>query len=543
MRIQAYQNRNATYQRREVIGDSRTQPMRHNPGVYQEARKGINETVTRAEKMLIEYDMAKARDVYNDFREASRTQSSALSTAEGADAIGKNSITTAYSKWYEESKNEFFDKLETPDQQDAFSKMAEEKKESVLDGLALREAKQHRVYLQSVVDKEMINARNDIILNPGSDALADKAEQELVDSIKVVYSGTGAAEIKQKAVADLRAARVRALMEASPEKAEQVLEKSKLELQGAYYSLKEELKNKNRAEKAQAYTDKISSKYPGNLEKQLSEARKNLSGEAEDDVVKRLKIRFSDAKRIADLRTKQLNDDTTSELLDLFENGGTHEEWNKIANDVIDPKAREHLLRLGESKYKKEPEVNFLLENEAYEKIDAAIKVGDQLTPEELIREYGANLTRQKMEDVLEYQRGGGNLKGLRRTEAERWFKNMTSKKADERPKAFSDYWDFLKAQLVPGKKPTVADYENWTSIWMKTPGTGIDAGFMFFNKDEVSRSAAIKGGYYSEYVPTREYNKIKAEMDANPEVAKDWISKYGSEEDAISAYYNRTKK
>ena len=174
--------------------------------------------------------------------------------------------------------------------------------------------------------------------------------------------------------------------------------------------------------------------------------------------------------------------------------GERRQELLDKANKTDDPTARKNLVDWIERKFTEgKTSTNYQREYEAYRAIDNALKHNIKITEEQLEREYGGHVNDSQMKAIIKYYKDKGNVGGMSRTEAENWFEHFTTKKADDRPESFSKYWEYLKTQLEPGKKPKADDYKKWSNEWMNTKGW-VDNRF-WNDPEDIPRSKAIKKG------------------------------------------------
>ncbi len=501
-----------TYQNRRVLGDTSQPFTQADTGVQEAAGRLLTEQQEITNNLLVTHDKARTKAAYNDFNERARNKYQELSAREGADALGEKSVMADYQEWYAKQQSELADSLDNTDQQIAFKTMSDARANNDLDRLSTKEATEHKKYQLSVHKGTISDVSADIMLNFGSDKAAQIGEERIRESFDDTFPGIDTTEAEQQAIAEYRALRIRMLFDTEDEdmidKASTLLENSKDELKGSYLPLKNELKNAQLIERAQAKADEIIKKY-SDPERQLKEARK-LKGNLEEKTLQLIKTRQSDVKRYKDQRIKEEQDRITNEAIDIYRSDGTKAQFLKAVDETTDTNTRKELLRLAEFYYRSSgtpTNTDWAKYTEARQVVDQAIQNGEALTTEELIRKYEAYMKPSQFKAVLDYNEKGGNIGGLSQTDANKLFKAFTEKKPEERPEASGQFWDYLVSQLEPGKKPTQNDLNAWATDWFKKADVVEDGGLMWLDK-EMSRADAIKQNQFEDFPADEETKK-----------------------------------
>lgn len=462
----------------------------------QTAASAFRET---AGNMIVQHDKSRTGDAFNEFREDARNEYFRLSSMKGNNAIGVNSVTQQYNTWYDEKSSEISDGLDNIEQQNNFRILSDRRKQSDLDSLSAHEATQSNAYTLSVHRGEISNAQADTISFFNNDAKMEDVENSLRLSFETTFPGFDTTEAEQKEIASIRSLRIKMLSEnGNVDKARELLESSKDELKGAYLPLKELVDQQDIVEQSQTEADRIMATVQGEGA-QLKEARAITDSEVRDATLSRVKTYQQDNQRIANNNKQKQSDDITNEAIDLFRAGGTKTQFDSLVDKTRDPDTRKELLRLSNYYYPdpKDPKpvkTDFLKFIDAQKSIDLGLQQGSPISDEKLIRTYQPFMTASDMEELIKYSKNGGNIGDMSKADADRWFKFYTEKKPEERPEAYGTYWNYLKDQLEPGKKPTTDDYKKWSDEWFTSEGVTPDGGFAFFDLSS-TRAKSIKKG------------------------------------------------
>jgi len=463
-------------------------------GATQEASVVFRET---ANNIIVQHDQTRTKSAFNDFRERARQEYGRLNSLKGNDAIGVNSVQQQYNTWYDENVSEISDDLDNIDQQNGFRVLSDRRKESDLDSLSAHEATQANAYSLSVHQGEISNAQADTMFFFNNDSKMEDVENGLRLSFETTFPGLDTTEAEQKEIASIRSLRIKMMAEnGNVDKASELLESSKDELKGAYLPLKDLVDKQDVVEKSQTESDRIMATVQGEGE-QLKEARGITDSDVRDATLSRVRTYQQDNKRIADHKKRQQNDDITNSAVDIFRSGGTKTEFLRLVDKTRDPATRKELIRLSNYYYPetaKPVKTDFNQFIDAQKRIDLGLQQDAPISDAELIRTYQPFLSQSDMEEVLRYSKNGGNIGGMSKADADRWFKFFTERKPEERPEAYGTYWNYLKQQLEPGKKATTDDYKKWSDEWFQAEGVTPDGGFAFFDLKS-TRALAIRKG------------------------------------------------
>lgn len=476
-------------------------------GAAKEASVVFRET---ANNIIVQHDQTRTKSAFNDFRERARQEYGRLNSLKGNDAIGVNSVSQQYNTWYDTNVSEISDDLDNIDQQNDFRILSDRRKESDLDSLSAHESTQANAYSLSVHQGEISNAQADTMFFFNNDSKMEDVENGLKLSFETTFSGLDTTDAEQKEIAAIRSLRIKMLAEnGSVDKARELLESSKDELKGAYLPLKNLVDKQDVVEKSQTESDRIMATVQGEGEQQ-KEARAITDSDVRDATLSRVKTYQQDNKRIADNKQQQQNDDITNAAVDIFRKGGTKTEFLRLVEKTRDPAIRKELIRLSEFYYPettKPVKTDFNQFIDAQKRIDLGLQQGSPISDAELIRTYQPFLSTSKMDEVLDYSKNGGNIGGLTKPVADRWFFFYTERKSEDRSEAFGTYWNYLRDRLEPGKKPTTDNIKQWSDEWFQSEGTKVGGGIPFFDLTDLgisqfesteTRARAIRRGKFA---------------------------------------------
>jgi hypothetical protein len=198
----------------------------------------------RGEQILKDYDTSRALMAFNKLRDSSRNKLQELSEREGADAQG---IQAEYDSWH----NKEFQKIESNDlsvfsQREMFKRLSDQRKESDLDHLANREARETVALRKSVLEGVIANAEPDIRMYADNDNSYKNIVRQVEGVIDEKNPGMDTTSMKVKVRENLAAARIESLVDTNPELGLAKLEEHRIELGSKYGVLKNKLEHEQK---------------------------------------------------------------------------------------------------------------------------------------------------------------------------------------------------------------------------------------------------------------------------------------------------------
>ena len=448
--------------------------------------------------------------LYDEIRDASHGENGFFLKKGGDVEIGATKIFEAQMAKLRRSNEK---DLKGRDQQDAYNRKVDELIRRTLDSAARHESSQlhvadltaHEAYAQMFAEE----AR----LAPGApqDELVDlvtQGQEALEQGLRTdgVTDRVAISNARQEYASGVWKDIVLSLAERNPALAQEKFDT--LEAQGKFTSedkkvLTDQLDNKTLTARAQSTSDDLWAQHEDDFDAGMAAARNVTDSEERDDVVRRMSARYAE-KRNAEARVYDDYVDGIGRQLDtMFREGTSTEEEANIVIDEARPNLEDQDVSrfrtlIGNIKGGKVKVTNQGARVEAMERIDK----GEIPNATELQLEYGDRLTPGDLEEVVKYQINGGNVGGLKNSEASRWFEQYVNQKPGDRADAFSQYWDFLITKLEPGKKPTSDDVKGWALEWLTTPGVTTDGGFLLFDKTQ-TRAESIRAKNLEDFTET----------------------------------------
>ncbi len=222
--------------------------------------------------------------------------------------------------------------------------------------------------------------------------------------------------------------------------------------------------------------------------------------ELQTPVLRMVQLRQADDIRFDQAALKQQAEEVTTGIMDGAEKGLPQTEMVKLANQTKDAGERKNNLALARVLYEDLEITDYDKFAEAMKLIDTSIAKGEKITIEELGREYRPHMEKDWWKKVSAYHEAGGNVGSLTASDVNNWFTQYTNIPSKDRPKAYAEYWDYLKSRLKPGIYPTSSDINTWTQEFMQTQG--VEGGWW---DTEMTRGEAIKSGSgsFGKFTPT----------------------------------------
>ncbi len=438
--------------------------------------------------------------LYDDLREVTYGEGGFFTKRGDQVEIGAKKILE---KDLKKLKQKYAAELQGNRQQEAYSRKVDALVSRTLDSAARYESAQLQVASaqtnEAAAQRIAEEARSDIGAPADMDLLksgADFIEAEMRDR-----GDTDADAIKlarKVFVSGILKSRIEALAEKSP-----ALAKERFASHNAQNrfttddrdALVPKLESETLKIQAQAKTDELWAQYEDDEKKGMAAARA-LEGDLEDDVVRRMHARYTEKTQIE----KQNYTDFVSGIVREIDSAPSFEAGHDIVDGYRDrlegtelKQARAYVANRFGAKVK--------VTNQGA-RVEAMVRIdkGEIAGAEQLQLEYGDRLTPGDLEEVVKYQLNGGNVGGLKNSEATSWFKKYTSRTPEDRPEAYSAFWDFLKSKLEPGKKPTANDIKTWAVEFLTTPGV-VQNSLLFFDRAK-TRGEAIRAGDLEDFQP-----------------------------------------
>lgn len=258
--------------------------------------------------------------------------------------------------------------------------------------------------------------------------------------------------------------------------------------------LKGEDKDKDKKGEAQEESDEIL-KATDSEKIALEMARDIEDSDLRDRVVKRVKARFAEKKRIKQENENAIEDGLTQGILAAT----SYENAIAMAEEAPNVKAKMRLLKLAESRFrdkiirKTEP-VKF---QEALERIDRTLqgvaKEGDRIRNiAHLEAEYSPYMTPGVFEKIRKYYEEGGNISSVKNATLKQIFLHYTGKSPEDKKELYEAFWNHTIDSLIPGEKPT-EDFLRKNAVKFFTEGEKRGRG-LGYGKDMTYGQALEKG-------------------------------------------------
>lgn len=533
------------YESRSTVGDISQPTQTADTRVIQAADAFATQEQEATNNLLIEYDKTRTKEAYNTFNESARNKFQELSAREGQTALGKNSVMKEYQSWYDKEYSKIADTLDNTDQQKAFKDRADLKSNHDLDRLSTHEAVELKKYNISVHEGVISDSMADLMLNYGSDNLAEEGEARIRESFADVFPGVDTTKALQKELASYKSLRIQLLADNQQiDKAFKLLEQSKDELKGAYLPLKNQLKETDLTEKSQVAADEIMNN-PNLTPEQQYEAAKKYTGKLRDLVEQRVQAAQTDKKNYIDQRKKQDREFHLGQAINIFQDGKSKVEFlDYVSKSVTDPATEKELISYANAIYQRDPNAfDPVAYNDLWREIDAMNQAGTPLSDNEIIIKAVPSMNDTYVQRLIDRNRKQGNVGEIQRSELDTLFKKYTGQEAADRPEASAAFSDYITDQLTPGQKATSVQKAEWAREWFKQEGVGVNEGIFKRNIGPTSRATLITSKDDKNFVPVEALEQIRKIFSDNPEVKEKWIEVYGSEDEAIIKYYKQATK
>ncbi len=266
----------------------------------------------RGAQILREHDEATALGAFNVLRDEARAKIVELTNREGGNAIG---VQKDYDEWERKTRQSIAKQsLTAQTQTTLFDRLANNHRESDLNGLATHEANQHKKHKQQqlsgftvVVERDMRNAAFD-------DNAMNQMIGEWFGAVDSLYPGQVMTAEKVAGLQGFRTAAMLELIDKNPKYATQKLEEWKSDLGPKYDSLKKQLESKTTDDKVGAAWESVHNRFGANYEAGMSwlmlpSTQKELGLEFKEinQLHNRLSGLLSDRERAERLNEDRLN--------------------------------------------------------------------------------------------------------------------------------------------------------------------------------------------------------------------------------------------
>lgn len=412
----------------------------------------------------------------------------------GSDAAG---VTKQLDSDFKRLTDQYAGELENEEQVNIFKRKSAQLRDPTLDRMAGHEQEQHEVRKRQVLNTQIQNDTEtalDLYNNPWAFPEAVKSAN---DSLKFRMELDGAPkEVIDTAVKNqksgITAEAVIRLANDSPDTAKfwyQKAEKDNVFIHKDSVRVEDAISKGDFRVQSQAHTDQIMLKHGDDMESAFKEARKLNDPKIRDNVIKRVKARFAEQKRI----DKETNYKITDRLTGHVASSTTFDEAMNFTSQAPTGKAQKQLekyarWKFGISKTSGKGISNPVKLQELKERIDGSVQKNIPYEKQirdvaQIEREYGPYISKAELNQGIKYFTDDGNIQFVTRSKLKPLFEELTEYTVKEKPESYAHFVEFVTRQLEGGEKPTETDLRRYASGYFmegEKAGPGGIFGYLF---------------------------------------------------------------
>ena len=432
-------------------------------------------------RLFQEHNEAMARDAVNNFRAIAREKNVELLSRKGKDADG---ASATYDEWYKSALDENLSKLGNPAQRDIFKQTADEMAASDKDQLALHEANEHRVFLDSTFKGDVARWESEIRLKPTDETLS-KADSDIIFQLNKVNPGKDNSAEYARIRANNYITAFETISAKDPKAGAAFAERHKNKLGGAYNTIIKESKAKTDAQLAQDTADGIRRKYPDHAS-QYKAALQIKDVAIRTQVINHIEAVNSDMERIKAEQKRKNNEYQLTRIT----NAKSKADAMKIAYQSTG-EDRIRLIGLANSLFltDNQEEAKRLRVQSPYYYAEARKRIDAGEDPATIAVEYGEKMTPTHISAIFNYK---GNKDQIKDADVRRYFKELSGGKDPKKyPDLYDMTWEYVRNGLEPGRSPNQKMIRDLTA--------------------EALTQGEIKGKWYQPYDPDITYVEAKS--------------------------------